>query len=71
MPFPVPADAGDEAAWDALCGDDDVLAAGVAAVCARHGLDGTRPVRFDSGSLPVYAIGDAHVLNSTPHCNAA
>ena len=56
----------DEAAWDALCSDDAALAAGVAAVCARHGLDGKRPVRYDSGSLPVYAIGTEHALKLFP-----
>lgn len=63
MPFP---QADDEAGWDALCADDAALAPGVAAVCARHGLAGRPVLRYDSGSLPVYAIGDAHVLKLFP-----
>ena len=63
MPFP---SAADEAGWDALCKDDAALAAGVAALCARHGLSGRPAQRFDSGSLPVYAIGDTHVLKLFP-----
>ena len=63
MPFP---QADDEPGWDALCADDAALAPGVAALCARHGLAGQSVVRFDSGSLPVYAIGDAHVLKLFP-----
>jgi hygromycin-B 7''-O-kinase len=66
MPFPILDDAADDAAWDALRSDDAALAAGVAAICARHGLDGTRPVRYTSGSLPVYAIGTEHVLKLFP-----
>jgi hygromycin-B 7''-O-kinase len=63
MSFPI---ATDEAGWDALLGNDAALAAGVAAVCARHGLGGMRPLRYDSGSLPVYALGSEHVLKLFP-----
>ena len=56
----------DDPGWDALCADDAALAPGVAALCARHGLTGRPVVRYDSGSLPVYAIGDAHVLKLFP-----
>ena len=63
MPFP---QARDEAGWDALCADDTALGAGVAAFCARHGLDGRAPLRYASGSLPVYAIGREHVLKLFP-----
>jgi len=63
MPFPF---ARDEAGWDALCGDDAALAPGVAALCVRHGLGGRPVQRFDSGSLPVYAVGAGHVLKLFP-----
>jgi len=67
MAFPAACpDPADEPGWDALLGDDAALAAGVAAICARHGLDGRQPIRYDSGSLPVYAIGTAHVLKLFP-----
>ncbi len=63
MPFPL---AADEPGWSALLRDDAALAAGVSAVCARHGLDGLPVVRYDSGSLPVYALGSEHVLKLFP-----
>jgi len=63
MPFPV---ATDESGWSALLDDDAALAAGVAAVCARHGLAGCPALRYDSGSLPVYALGTQHVLKLFP-----
>ena len=63
MPFP---QATDEADWDALCAEDAALAPGVAALCVRHGLTGRPVQRYDSGSLPVYAIGDGHVLKLFP-----
>jgi hygromycin-B 7''-O-kinase len=56
----------DEAGYDALCADDAALAPGVAALLAGHGLAGESVQRFDSGSLPVYAVGDAHVLKLFP-----
>jgi hygromycin-B 7''-O-kinase len=56
----------DEAAWDALLEDDAALAAGVAVVLARHGLAGAPTRRYDSGSLPVYAVGSRHVLKLFP-----
>jgi hygromycin-B 7''-O-kinase len=65
LPYPGP-DASDESAWDALLGDEAALAAGVAAVCARHRLGGLPVQRYDSGSLPVYAIGSTHVLKLFP-----
>ena len=68
MPFP---SAIDEAGWDALCEDDAALAPGVAALCARHGLGDQLVQRFDSGSLPVYAIGNAHVLKLFPPAELA
>jgi len=56
----------DEAGWGALLADDRALAAGVAAVLARHGLAHGPIRRYDSGSVPVYAIGEAHVLKLFP-----
>jgi hygromycin-B 7''-O-kinase len=58
--------ASSEAAWDALLDDDAVLAAGVAEIGRRHGLPACRPQRYTSGSLPVYALGDTHVLKLFP-----
>jgi len=56
----------DEAGWDALCDDDAALAPGVAAILARHGLADAATQRYDSGSLPVYAVGGSHVLKLFP-----
>lgn len=54
------------AAWEAARHDDDALRAGIAAICARHGL-GREPVtRFASGSVPVYAVGERHALKLFP-----
>ena len=63
MRFPA---APDHTGWDALLADDRALAPGVGAVLARHGLAHESVRRYDSGSLPVYAIGDAHVLKLFP-----
>lgn len=52
--------------WDALLADDAVLAAGVATIAQRHGLRGATVHRYDSGSLPVYALGERHVLKLFP-----
>lgn len=56
----------DDAGWDALCEDEAALGAGVTALLARHGLADAPRVRYDSGSLPVYAVGDGHVLKLFP-----
>jgi hygromycin-B 7''-O-kinase len=56
----------DEAGWDAALADDRALDAGVTTVLARHGLASLPRVRYDSGSLPVYAVGDGHVLKVFP-----
>lgn len=55
-------------AWDALLADDAALRAGVLAIAGRHrvALDGGGPLRYDSGSLPVYALSDRHVLKLYP-----
>lgn len=56
----------DEAAWDAVLADERTLAPRVDALLARHGLPHTPRRRYDSGSLPVYALGDQHVLKLFP-----
>lgn len=43
-----------------------MLRHGVEAIALRHGFAGAEPLRFDSGSLPVYALGDAAVLKLYP-----
>jgi hypothetical protein len=53
-------------AWDALLADDSALAAGVAAIAARHGLHGATVRRYDAGSMPVYALGARDVLKLFP-----
>ncbi len=63
MGFP---QATDDASWSALCKDDQALASGVSALCARQGLTAATVRRYDSGSLPVYAIGSQHVLKLFP-----
>ena len=56
----------DNAGWAALFDDEAALAPGVGALLARHGLADAPRVRYDSGSLPVYAVGDTHVLKLFP-----
>jgi hygromycin-B 7''-O-kinase len=56
----------DEAGWDAVLDDDRALDAGVSAVLARHGLAALPRLRYDSGSLPVYAVGTDQVLKVFP-----
>ncbi|MEQ1804249.1 MAG: aminoglycoside 3'-phosphotransferase/choline kinase family protein [Burkholderiaceae bacterium] len=64
MLFPVASSSAD--AWDALLADDAALADGVAAIAQRHGLAGAHMRRYDSGSVPVYALGTAHALKLFP-----
>jgi hygromycin-B 7''-O-kinase len=56
----------DAAAWEAMRCDDDALHAGVAAVCARHGLGSEVVARCPGGSVPVYAVGERHALKLFP-----
>lgn len=65
MPLP---QADTEPAWDALLADDAALRAGVLAIARRHRvtLSPDAPLRYDSGSLPVYSLSDAHVLKLYP-----
>jgi hygromycin-B 7''-O-kinase len=58
--------AADDAGWDALCDDEAALGPGVAALLSRHGLAHAPRRRYDSGSLPVYAVGARHVLKLFP-----
>lgn len=58
--------AADEAGWDALCDDEAALGPGVTALLSRHGLAHEARQRYDSGSLPVYAVGTRHVLKLFP-----
>ena len=54
--------------WDALLANDAALRAGVLAIAGHHhvALDAGAPLRYDSGSLPVYALNDAQVLKLYP-----
>jgi hygromycin-B 7''-O-kinase len=60
----------DAAAYDALHRDDALLARGVQEIARRHGLAPDGAARFPDGSLPVYAVGPAHVLKLYPPCYA-
>ncbi|MFG2027523.1 phosphotransferase family protein [Streptomyces sp. NPDC048825] len=51
---------------DGVVGDEALLRPAVADLCERLGLAGQRIVRFEEGSLPVYAIGEAHVVKLFP-----
>ena len=55
-------------AWEALQGDDNALRAGVLAIARRHriALHDAGPLRYDSGSLPVYALCADAVLKLYP-----
>ena len=54
------------AEWDALLANDAALSGGVRTIAQRHGLGGVAATRYDSGSQPVYALGDSHVLKLYP-----
>ncbi len=58
--------ADDEAGWDKVLADEPVLAPRIDSVLARHGLANAPRRRYDSGSLPVYALGHTHVLKLFP-----
>jgi hygromycin-B 7''-O-kinase len=53
-------------AWGALLADDAALARAVASIAQRHALAGASVHRYDSGSVPVYALGPDHVLKLFP-----
>ncbi len=50
----------------AASADDGALLARVAAIARRHGLSHAPVTRYDSGSLPVLALGAEHVLKLYP-----
>ncbi len=58
--------ADDEAGWDSVLADEPALAPRIDALLARHALATAPRRRYDSGSLPVYALGQAHVLKLFP-----
>ncbi|WP_189979686.1 phosphotransferase family protein [Streptomyces capoamus] len=51
---------------NAVVPDESVMRPGAVDLCARLGLSGASLVRFLDGSLPVYAVGDDHVLKLFP-----
>ncbi|GAB7186497.1 aminoglycoside phosphotransferase (APT) family protein [Kitasatospora sp. Ki12] len=52
--------------WDAVVPDEAVMRPGAATLCARLGVGGLPLERFAEGSVPVYAVGDEHVLKLFP-----
>jgi hygromycin-B 7''-O-kinase len=52
--------------FEAVRRDDARLRPGVTAICDRLGLHGLDLVRFPDGSMPVYTVGDQHVLKLYP-----
>jgi hygromycin-B 7''-O-kinase len=51
---------------DAVIGDETIIRAAVADLAARHGLAGRELSRYPEGSVPVYAVGDQHVIKLHP-----
>ncbi|MEU9043765.1 MULTISPECIES: aminoglycoside phosphotransferase family protein [unclassified Kitasatospora] len=56
--------------WDAVVPDESVMRPGAEALCARLGVGGLPLERFAEGSVPVYAVGDEHVLKLFPASGA-
>ncbi|SOB84750.1 phosphotransferase family protein [Streptomyces sp. 1331.2] len=56
--------------WDAVVPDESVMRPGAEALCARLGVGGLPLERFAEGSVPVYAVGDEHVLKLFPAASA-
>jgi hygromycin-B 7''-O-kinase len=52
--------------WDELLADDAALRPGVDAILQTLGLSGSDLRRYDSGSMPVYAVGTQQVLKLYP-----
>lgn len=67
MAFPL---ADTEALYDAVAEDETVLRPGVLALCDHLGI-GAAVDRFPNGSLPVYAVGQEHVLKLFPQVHVA
>jgi hygromycin-B 7''-O-kinase len=60
-------DTEDDAAFDAIRKNDEVLLPGVRAILSRHAIPrSVSIVRFAEGSLPVYAVGEERVLKLFP-----
>ncbi|GHH51240.1 phosphotransferase family protein [Streptomyces candidus] len=57
--------------WDALVLDEATMRPGVADLATRLGLAGASLTRYAAGSLPVYAVGEDHVLKLFPGVDAA
>ncbi len=57
--------------WGRLLTDDGALRAGVKTIAQRHGLAAEVPLRCAGGSLPVYTLGERHVLKLYPPQDAA
>lgn len=57
--------------WDRLLADDQALRAGVTTIAQRHGLAAEMPLRCAGGSLPVYTLGEHHVLKLYPPQDAS
>ncbi|RSS84075.1 phosphotransferase [Streptomyces sp. WAC06614] len=55
---------------DAVVPDEAVLRVGAEGICGRLGLGGVPLVRFEAGSVPVYAVGEGHVLKLFPATSA-
>jgi hygromycin-B 7''-O-kinase len=56
---------------DAVIGDETILQPAVADLAARHGVAGRELRRYPGGSVPVYAVGDRHVIKLYPPDAAA
>jgi hygromycin-B 7''-O-kinase len=56
-----------EEQYEAVWRDEACLRPGVTALCDHLGRRGGSITRFADGSLPVYAVGDRHVLKLYPH----
>lgn len=55
-----------DAERDAAIGDETIIRPVVADLAARHGLAGRELRRYPGGSVPVYAVGDQHVIKLYP-----
>ncbi|MFI1720850.1 phosphotransferase [Streptomyces sp. NPDC020489] len=55
-----------DAQWDSVVGDERLMRAGAADLCARLGLADAPLVRFPDGTQPVYAVGAHRVLKLFP-----
>ncbi|MGW0532981.1 aminoglycoside phosphotransferase family protein [Streptomyces sp. NPDC003032] len=56
--------------FDRVIPDEAVMRPGAEDLCARLGLAGAPLTRYPEGSMPVYAVGDRHVLKLFPAVDA-